>query len=292
MRYAMAAVSMAVLLLAACSRVEEERDRQARRDTTPAMPGHDMAAMGDSAASEMAGMDHGAVGGMAGMDHPGMAQAAGQPGGGMAGMAHPGMEQPDAQAGGRMAGMDHARMEQMARQPSGAMPRMDHPAMPPGQPAGGAVDVDHANMPGMAPSGAPRAAMPAMGRAPETPAAVLERMLADPVIRERIATDPLLHVLVEAVAPPTAGIAPMADAIDHAGMAGMDHGAMGAMDHGAMPGMAPAAGVDATADEKLRALAAVLLRDPAIRMRVQTDPELRTLWSDASVRRFLGAAPE
>jgi len=219
------------------------------------MAGHDMAAMGDSA-SGMAGMDHGA---MTGMDH---ANAATDPPGEMAAMDHSGMAG-GAPAAGGVAGMDHAAMGQQPLAPT------TPDAM---------TGMDHANMPGMA-------------EAPDAEAAV-QRMLADPVIRDRIRTDPMLQPMVEAIAGP-AGTGPVAaGAMDHGAMAGMDHGTAGdvaTMDHAAMPGMG---GVAATADERLRALATKLLLDPAVQARVQTDPALRALWADTSVRRFMGATPQ
>lgn len=128
--------------------------------------------------------------------------------------------------------------------------------------------------------------------------AVYDRMMADPVIRERAATDPTLQQLMR-----DAGLALPAQG---GAMPGMDHGnttgtqgnTMAGMQHGAMnmpPSATSAAGLasmlDPTAspDDRRRAIEFIvrLFADPAVEARIHNDPELHRLWSDPDVQRRL-----
>jgi hypothetical protein len=94
-----------------------------------------------------------------------------------------------------------------------------------------------------------------------SPALIAElhaRLMADPVIRERVATDPVLQRL----------IAEMQAA----------HG----MDHGAMRVGAASADSAQAIDFAVR-----LLSDPEVEARIHSDPRLHQLWSDPEVQRRL-----
>lgn len=144
----------------------------------------------------------------------------------------------------------------LASQSSGGMPGMDHAAM---QMRGGQ----------------------------DTTAlrAVLDRMLADPVIRERVATDPALQRML-----PQSGMTAPAAA---SGMAGMQHGNMPGMQNmpqtPGMPAMPMPAGARETDEERrLRNDFIVkLLTDPTVESRIHADPQLHRLWSDPDVQRRL-----
>lgn len=171
----------------------------------------------------MAGMEHG---GMQGMNHAGMQgmqhQAA-------AGQGHAGMQH-DSTAGGRgqMPGMEHAGMAGM-QQGQSAMPGMQHDSAASG-------DMTMQRM-----------------------MAIHERMMADPVIRARVAADPELQRM-------------MSEMHAASGMQGMDHGA-----------------ISGAAADSAQAVEFVvrLLSDPAVAARVHSDPELHRLWSDPEVQRRL-----
>ena len=124
--------------------------------------------------------------------------------------------------------------------------------------------------------------------------AILDRMLADPVIRERAATDPVLQRMMQQTSSMT-------------GMSGMQHGAMNmpsmqrdtagmaGMPHGNMPiGKTPNAmsGMNMTPmsaeERRLRdEFILRLLADPTIESRIHADPQLHRLWSDPDVQRRL-----
>ena len=99
--------------------------------------------------------------------------------------------------------------------------------------------------------------------------AIYERMMADPVIRERVATDPVLQRMIQGVFPAGGAAMPGMDSMD--GMEGM-------------PGMG-----SASSENKQRALEFIvrLLSDPSVTGKIQGDPELRRLWSDPEVQRRL-----
>lgn len=108
--------------------------------------------------------------------------------------------------------------------------------------------------------------------------AIHRRMMSDPVIRERVATDPVLQKMLQ-----SAGL--------DSSQAG---GAMAGMDHSNMPGMtmtpqAAASMLSGTPEQRAKALDFVvrLLSDPAVEARIHTSPELHTLWSDPEVQKRL-----
>lgn len=99
--------------------------------------------------------------------------------------------------------------------------------------------------------------------------AIYERMMADPVIRERAATDPVLQGMIRGVFPPGGAAMPGME-----GMEGME----------GMPGVG-----SASSEDKQRALEFIVrfLSDPSVTGKIQGDPELRRLWSDPEVQRRL-----
>ena len=139
------------------------------------------------------------------------------------------------------------------------------------------------NHPGMQASIADTAAM----------RAVLDRMLSDPVIRERVATDPALQRMLAQ---------PGMSSSSTPSMGGMQHGTMnmrapsnppaggmGGMQHGAMP-MAAGATPPAMSDEERRLredFLLLLLSDPSVEARIHADPRLHRLWADPDVQRRL-----
>jgi hypothetical protein len=82
-----------------------------------------------------------------------------------------------------------------------------------------------------------------------------ERMMADPVIRERVATDPVLRGMMEAM-------------------------------HGS-GNVAPAT---QSATEEAVDFIVRLLSDPTVEARVHSDPRLHALWSDPEVQRRIAEA--
>ena len=154
---------------------------------------------------------------------------------------------------------------------AGVMPRAAAPAAA----EGGMAGMDHGDMPGMSTT----AAVDVSGLDADALAMLVQRMMADPVIRERVATDPAIRQLLG----DTAGVGRNAAAADMSGM-----------DHANMPGMSPAAAANPPAgppmtEARRQAIdfAVQLLSDPAVEARVQSDPELRKLWSDPDVQRRL-----
>ena len=118
----------------------------------------------------------------------------------------------------------------------------------------------------------------------ETVIAVLQRMMADPVIRERIAADPVIQQLL--------------GGDNSAVRVGQAAGsAMPGMDHSNMPGMGPSTGANTgiggnappMTEERRQAIefAVRLLSDPMVEARIHSDPELHKLWSDPEVQRRL-----
>jgi hypothetical protein len=90
-----------------------------------------------------------------------------------------------------------------------------------------------------------------------------ERMMADPVIRERIATDPVLQRMMEEM-----------------------HGSMPA---GHSMGGMNTGGTPVSEEDRRQAIefAVRLLSDPEVEARIHSDPELHRLWSDPEVQRRL-----
>jgi hypothetical protein len=186
----------------------------------------------------------------------------------------PGFPQPTVARGAVMAhggagGTDHAAMGhgKPAGTPAGAQ---DHAAMGHGQPAPAGVQ-DHAAM-GHG-NAQIQGAVRGMQHGAGSPDVALmmemhERMMADPVIRARVASDSALARMMAQV-----------------------HGE--GMDHGAMHGGAAADSAQAL-DFVVR-----LLSDPQVEARIHSDPRLHQLWSDPQVQRRLAelrrsrpAAPE
>ena len=163
-------------------------------------------------------------------------------------VAHGGMNH------GAAGATDHAAMGH--GQPSAAAPAADHSAHG-GAPAATATPATDHSAHGGAPAAA---AAPTQGAVTPDHARMMElheRLMADPVIRARIAADPELQ----------RAIAEM-------------HGGAGT-GHGAMPG--------AAASDSAQALDFVvrLLSDPEVEARIHTDPRLHQLWSDPEVQRRL-----
>lgn len=109
-----------------------------------------------------------------------------------------------------------------------------------------------------------------MGAMPDTAQMVLMheihmRMMADPVIRERIATDLVLQRLLQRMPPEMRG--------DTTGVH-VDH-------------RVRAEPADTTEARQVMEFVTLLLSDPKVEARMRADPALRRLWSDASVRRCL-----
>lgn len=145
-------------------------------------------------------------------------------------------------------------------------------------PAGGEMPgMDHGAM----------AAQQDTGRAARL-AAIQQRMLADPVIRERVATDPVLQrLLTEAGISVASGSTGTATGMDHGNMPGMQQRDMKpAADTGMIMGLG---GANVSAEDRRRATEFIvrLLSDPAVEGRIHSDPELHRLWSDPDVQRRL-----
>jgi hypothetical protein len=179
---------------------------------------------------------------------------------------------------GFMAGFPQPTVERgavMAHGAHGAAGGTGHGAMQHGQ--SGAATTDHAGMQHGTP---PAAQVPANGTdhtgmqhgavgGDAAHAARMmemhERMMADPVIRARVAADTVLQRMMAEV-----------------------HGGA----HGAAPGTAghgTAHGAGAAAPDSAQALDFVvrLLADPEVEARIHTDPRLHQLWSDPEVQRRL-----
>jgi hypothetical protein len=140
-----------------------------------------------------------------------------------------------------MAGMDHAQHDQA--RPPGQDPHAGHvmPGAPPSQPGHDAHAPPGARL---APADVQRLL------------AVHERMMADPVIRERVVTDPVLQRLLSELhaAPP----------VQHA------------------PGDMTDMEMHQTMEFVVR-----LLSDPRIEARIHADPRLHQLWADPEVQRLM-----
>lgn len=100
---------------------------------------------------------------------------------------------------------------------------------------------------------------------------IFQRMMADPVIRERVATDPVLQRMLQ-----SAGIAQTSGLPGAQEMPGMDHRSM------QMP-------ADATAADQQRAFDFIvrLLSDRTVASEINDKDRLRRLWADPDVQRRL-----
>jgi hypothetical protein len=147
------------------------------------------------------------------------------------------MPTPTVPRGMSMAGMDHGAMDHGAH--------ADHAGhAAPAQP-GHDAHAGHA-MPGMQPGQMNMQRMMQMH----------ERMMADPVIRERVATDPVLQRMMR--------------------------------DMRTMPGMQPGAqGMTEMEMHQAMEFIVRLLSDPQVEARIHADPRLHQLWADPEVQRHL-----
>lgn len=139
-------------------------------------------------------------------------------------------------------------------------------------PANAMAGMDHGAM-----------SMPAQGAS--DPKALLDRMLADPVIRERAATDPALQRMLA-----QSGMGTAAPMRSMPGMTGMQHGSMPAnqtsMPGMNMPGGMPMPGAMTEEERRIRTDFIVrLLSDSTVASRIHSDPELHRLWSDPDVQK-------
>ena len=154
------------------------------------------------------------------------------------------LPQPTVPRGMSMAGMDH-----------GAMPGMQHDSAQAGQ-------MQHAGMVHDSAAAHPdttRAGHGAMNM--DLMMEMHTRMLADPVIRERIATDPVLQRLMREI---------------HGDTAGHRMEEMGGAGH-----------ADAAATAEQRQIMEFIVRlfaDPAVEARIHQDPALHRLWLDPAVQ--------
>lgn len=179
-----------------------------------------------------------------------------------------------------------------------------------------ATDLRTLNRPTPATDTASMAGM-AMSMTPDTTLQLLvsihQRMMADPVIRERAATDPTLQAMLKKAAPiiggggdPMPGMASPGSAAmpNMAGMPGMTHASTDTShDVGGVMRMdispTAASRLDAvsralsagTAEERAAAIdfAVRLLSDPAIQSRIHSSPELHKMWSEPAVQQRLDA---
>ncbi|CAN5636370.1 hypothetical protein BH23GEM5_BH23GEM5_21740 [soil metagenome] len=161
--------------------------------------------------------------------------------GGLASGFLPELPRPTVPRGMSMAGMDHSNMAGMQHGQHGQMQHGQMQGMQHGQTGA---------MPGMRHDGMNLQRMMEMH----------ERMMADPVIRERVATDPVLQRMM-----------------------GEMHGSMPAgrsMGNMNMGGAAP------SAEERRQAVEFMvrLLSDPQVEARIHSDPELHRMWSDPEVQ--------
>ena len=107
--------------------------------------------------------------------------------------------------------------------------------------------------------------------------AIFNRMMADPVIRERVATDPLLQRMLASLPAGSTGGGQPAGA---ANMPGMQHGNMQQM-----PGMNMGAAPMTEAQRQAAEFITRLLADPSVEQRIHSDPDLHRIWSDPEVQR-------
>ena len=129
------------------------------------------------------------------------------------------------------------------------------------------------------------AVMQGSGLSPQQLEAVFQRMMADPVIRERVATDPVLQKMLSG----------RAQGRQHGNMPGMQ-GGMAGMQHGNMPmgpggmimGASPAGSQPMTGERRQQIdFMMRLLADPTVEAKIRANPELQALWADPEVQRRL-----
>ena len=154
---------------------------------------------------------------------------------------------------GAMAGMDHSKMPGMAK----ATPST----------SGEMASIDHSKMPGMA------KATPSTGG--ETAGTDHSKMPGMTKVASSTsnATAGMDHSKMPSMAPSTrTRETSTMPGVDHAGMAMSTKN----LEFGADP-----------ADEKLKQVVALLVRDSIVMRRIQADPSLRATWADQAVRRLI-----
>ena len=179
----------------------------------------------------------------------------------LAGFPQPTVELGAVMAHGNMAGVQHGAAQPGQTGAAQGHAGMQHGAMPASQ--GGMQGMDHSRMGGAQPAAGAGMQPGSMSMDDAGMARMMEmheRMMADPVIRERVAGDPVLQRMMAEV---------------HGGMPGMSHGA--------------APGTGAMAPDSAQAMDFVvrLLSDPEVEGRIHSDPRLHQLWSDPEVQRRL-----
>lgn len=153
---------------------------------------------------------------------------------------------------------------------------------------GADLDAGAAEMAAMA--GMPDATEAQEGLSRQQLLAIHSRMMADPVIRERVATDPVLQRILAG-----AGQEPEMPGMQHGdmpGMPGMQHGNMpaGRGDTNMTGGRAAGAATPQPMTEERRQAIEFMMRllaDSTVEARIQADPEFRALWTDPEVQRRL-----
>lgn len=139
-------------------------------------------------------------------------------------------------------------------------------------------DMSTMGQPPAASEHAGHTATPAAQPTLEALLAIHARMMSDPVIRERVATDPALQKMLQA--------AGLDSSSDGGGMPGMDHANMPGM---SMTPATAAKMLAGTPEQRAQAVDFIvrLLSDPAVEARIHTSAELHTLWSDPEVQKRL-----
>lgn len=152
---------------------------------------------------------------------------------------------------------------------------------------GAAPDAEMAGMPGMGGTSNMAGMQQGSGLSPQQLEAVFQRMMADPVIRERVATDPMLQQMLGGQTQAMQSMPGM----QHGSMPGMQHGNMpigqGGMNMGATPGAAPGAAPMTEERRQQVEFMMRLLADPTVEAKIRANPELQALWADPEVQRRL-----
>ena len=116
--------------------------------------------------------------------------------------------------------------------------------------------------------------------------AIFQRMMADPVIRERVATDPVLQRMLQSAGVAAMSGMPGAQGMTHGtmpGMQGVQQGMEG-MDHNSMQ---TPAGVTAADQQQAVDFILRLLSDRRVASEVNDNDRLRRLYADPDVQRRL-----
>jgi hypothetical protein len=160
---------------------------------------------------------------------------------------------------------------------------------------GAAPDAGMAAMPGMGGTSNMAAMQQGSGLSPQQLEAVFQRMMADPVIRERVATDPMLQQMLGGGQQGMQNMQGMQHhnmpGVQQGGMAGMQHGNMpmgqGGMNMGATPGAAPGAAPMTEERRQQVEFMMRLLADPTVEAKIRANLELQALYNDPEVQRRL-----